>query len=174
MIEALAALERDGGDAAWNRLVEAAYAAGDELGNAATDDVLVRRFESVRRAHPLQGDGRLVDGIAAERELLAPLRDDADLIIDTSTRSVHDLRHAIENAFASGGPPISAPGSVCRTPAQRAPSPIPGSSETTVTSTSPSRSLVPTVVVTVARTRSPLPTQPKSAIDQPGLIGQGR
>ena len=36
----------------------------------ATDDVLVRRFESVRRAHPLQGDGRLVDGIAAERELL--------------------------------------------------------------------------------------------------------
>ena len=62
----------------------------------ASDDVLVRRFESVRRAHPMQGDGRLVDGIAAERELLAPLRDEADLVIDTSTRSVHDLRHAIE------------------------------------------------------------------------------
>jgi RNase adapter protein RapZ len=70
----------------------------------AADDVLVRRFESVRRAHPLQGDGRLIDGIAAERELLAPLRDDADLVIDTSTRSVHDLRRAIENAFAEGGP----------------------------------------------------------------------
>ncbi len=75
----------------------------------ATDDVLVRRFESVRREHPLQGDGRLVDGIAAERELLAPLRDDADLIIDTSTRSVHDLRHLIENSFASGGPLGAAP-----------------------------------------------------------------
>jgi UPF0042 nucleotide-binding protein len=69
----------------------------------AADDVLVRRFENVRRAHPLQGDGRLIDGIAAERELLAPLRDDADLVLDTSTRSVHDLRHAIESAFAEGG-----------------------------------------------------------------------
>jgi UPF0042 nucleotide-binding protein len=69
----------------------------------ASDDVLVRRFENVRRAHPLQGDGRLIDGITAERELLTPLRDDADLVIDTSTRSVHDLRHAIESAFAEGG-----------------------------------------------------------------------
>jgi UPF0042 nucleotide-binding protein len=68
----------------------------------ASDDVLVRRFESVRRAHPLQGHGRLVDGIEAERELLAPLRDDADLIIDTSSRSVHDLRHLIESSFAGG------------------------------------------------------------------------
>ena len=70
----------------------------------ATEDVLVRRFESVRRAHPLQGAGRLIDGISAERELLAPLRDDADLVIDTSSRSVHDLRRAIENAFSAGGP----------------------------------------------------------------------
>jgi UPF0042 nucleotide-binding protein len=69
----------------------------------ASDDVLVRRFENVRRAHPLQGEGRLVDGIAAERELLAPLRDDADLVLDTSTRSVHELRAAIESAFADGG-----------------------------------------------------------------------
>jgi UPF0042 nucleotide-binding protein len=75
----------------------------------ATDDVLVRRFESVRREHPLQGDGRLTDGIAAERELLGPLRDDADLIIDTSTRSVHDLRHLIENSFASDGALGAAP-----------------------------------------------------------------
>jgi UPF0042 nucleotide-binding protein len=69
----------------------------------ATDDVLVRRFESVRRAHPMQGDGRLVDGIAAERTVLARLRDDADLVLDTSNRSVHDLRRAIENAFSPGG-----------------------------------------------------------------------
>jgi UPF0042 nucleotide-binding protein len=69
----------------------------------AGDDVLVRRFESVRRAHPLQGNGRITDGIRAERELLSGLRDEADLVIDTSDRSVHQLRRAIESAFASGG-----------------------------------------------------------------------
>ncbi len=65
----------------------------------ASDDVLVRRFENVRREHPLQGDGRLTDGIAAERTLLAGLRDEADLVIDTSDRSVHELRRSIESAF---------------------------------------------------------------------------
>ena len=69
----------------------------------ASDDVLVRRFENVRRAHPLQGDGRLIDGIAAERELLSSLRDEADLVLDTSNRSVHELRHAVEDAFTGGG-----------------------------------------------------------------------
>jgi UPF0042 nucleotide-binding protein len=69
----------------------------------ASDDVLVRRFENVRRAHPLQGEGRLVDGIAAERAVLAGLRDEADLVLDTSTRSVHELRRAIEEAFTAGG-----------------------------------------------------------------------
>lgn len=69
----------------------------------ARDEVLVRRFENVRREHPLQGDGRLVDGIAAERELLAGLRDEADLVIDTSDRSVHELRRAIESAFTGAG-----------------------------------------------------------------------
>ncbi|MDP9116489.1 MAG: RNase adapter RapZ [Actinomycetota bacterium] len=73
----------------------------------ASDEVLVRRFESVRRAHPLQGDGRLVDGIAAERRLLAGLRDEADLVLDTSDRSVHELRTAVESAFTGGG--LSAP-----------------------------------------------------------------
>ena len=56
----------------------------------ASDDILVRRYEQERRSHPLQGDGRLVDGIAAERELLRPLRAAADLVIDTSTTSVPD------------------------------------------------------------------------------------
>jgi UPF0042 nucleotide-binding protein len=69
----------------------------------ASDDVLVRRFENVRRAHPLQGDGRLVDGITAERAVLAGIRDEADLVLDTSTRSVHELRHALEEAFTPGG-----------------------------------------------------------------------
>ncbi|GAA4792572.1 RNase adapter RapZ [Actinomycetospora chlora] len=65
----------------------------------ASDAVLIRRFEANRRSHPLQGDGRLSDGIRAERELLAPLHDQADLVVDTSNRSVHQLRTAIESAF---------------------------------------------------------------------------
>jgi UPF0042 nucleotide-binding protein len=68
----------------------------------ARDDVLVRRFENVRREHPMQGSGRLIDGIAAERALLEPLRDEADLVLDTSDRSVHQLRDAIESAFTRG------------------------------------------------------------------------
>lgn len=66
-----------------------------------TDEVLVRRFEQVKRTHPLQGDGRLVDGITAERTLLAPLRNEADLVIETSGLSVHDLRAKIEEAFGT-------------------------------------------------------------------------
>ena len=50
----------------------------------ATDEVLVRRQEAARRPHPLQGDGRLLDGLQREREVLAGLRGDADLVIDTS------------------------------------------------------------------------------------------
>jgi UPF0042 nucleotide-binding protein len=67
----------------------------------ATDAVLVRRFEAVRRGHPMQGDGRLADGITAERVLLEPLREEADLVLDTSSLSVHDLRAKIEDAFGS-------------------------------------------------------------------------
>jgi RNase adapter protein RapZ len=65
----------------------------------AADAVLVRRFEQVRRSHPLQGDGRLVDGIAAERELLHPLRESADLVVDTSGTTVPELRATLERAF---------------------------------------------------------------------------
>ncbi len=65
----------------------------------ASDQVLVRRFEQVRRSHPLQGDGRLVDGIAAERELLHPLRESADLVIETSGLTVPQLRATLERAF---------------------------------------------------------------------------
>ncbi|GAA0235560.1 RNase adapter RapZ [Saccharothrix sp. NPDC042600] len=67
----------------------------------ATDDVLIRRFESVRRGHPLQADGRLQDGIEAERVLLTPLREEADLVLDTSALSVHQLRAKIEDTFGS-------------------------------------------------------------------------
>nr|WP_239096075.1 RNase adapter RapZ [Micromonospora lutea] len=65
----------------------------------ADDEVLIRRFESVRRSHPLQGDGRLVDGIAVERGLLEEARDQADVIIDTSHLNVNQLRRRVEELF---------------------------------------------------------------------------
>jgi RNase adapter protein RapZ len=65
----------------------------------ASDDVLVRRFEGVRRKHPLQDDGRIIDGISRERALLEDLRGEADLVIDTSDMNVHQLRSQIEQAF---------------------------------------------------------------------------
>jgi UPF0042 nucleotide-binding protein len=68
----------------------------------ADDETIVRRFEASRRPHPLQGDGRLVDGIAAERVLLADLRESADLLIDTSPLNVHQLRSRIETALGRG------------------------------------------------------------------------
>ena len=67
----------------------------------ARDDVLIRRFESVRRAHPLQGEGRLSDGIAAERVLLTDLAGVADVTVDTSDLNVHQLRATIELAFGA-------------------------------------------------------------------------
>ena len=65
----------------------------------ASDDMLVRRYEQNRRSHPLQGEQTLAEGIAAERDMLAPVRATADLIIDTSTLSVRELRESIERAF---------------------------------------------------------------------------
>ena len=49
----------------------------------ASDEVLVRRQEAARRPHPLQGSGRLLDGLERERKVLAGLRGSADLVIDT-------------------------------------------------------------------------------------------
>lgn len=65
----------------------------------ATDNVIVSRQESARRPHPLQGDGRLMDGIAAERSSLATLRAAADLVIDTSAINVHQLSARVCDAF---------------------------------------------------------------------------
>jgi len=65
-----------------------------------SDEALVRRFDSVRRPHPLQGSGLLTDGIAREREQLRDLRGEADLVLDTSDLNVHELRAKIEAAFA--------------------------------------------------------------------------
>lgn len=68
----------------------------------ASDAALVRRFEHVRRPHPLQADGRLVDGITRERELTLELRGMADLIIETTDLNVHQLRDRIDAVFAVG------------------------------------------------------------------------
>lgn len=62
----------------------------------ARDDVLIKRFDSVRRTHPLQGDNPLGTGIERERAELARVRESADVIIDSSNLSIHDLRRAIE------------------------------------------------------------------------------
>lgn len=67
----------------------------------ADDAALIRRYEANRRQHPLQGEGRISDGLAAERALLTPLREEADLVIDTSELSVHELRARIEAEFTN-------------------------------------------------------------------------
>ena len=68
----------------------------------ATDQALVQRFESTRRPHPLQGSGRIVDGIASEREKLQDLLAQADVVIDTSNLNVHQLEKRTAEIFAQG------------------------------------------------------------------------
>jgi UPF0042 nucleotide-binding protein len=67
----------------------------------ASDETLVRRFENVRRPHPLQENGRVIDGITAEREQLRSIRTEADLIIDTSGLNIHELRSRVREAFGN-------------------------------------------------------------------------
>ena len=65
----------------------------------ANDAALVKRFESVRRPHPLQGEGTVLDGIAAERTQLLSLRETADIVFDTSESNVHELTNRVAEAF---------------------------------------------------------------------------
>lgn len=67
----------------------------------ASDETLVRRFEQVRRPHPLQGDGRVLDAIAQERRLLAPVRERADVVLDTSELAPQELARTVR-ALAHG------------------------------------------------------------------------
>ncbi len=67
----------------------------------ASDDVLVRRFEAVRRPHPLQGDGTILDGILLERERLAIVRESADVLIDTSGFNIHQLATRVIELFSA-------------------------------------------------------------------------
>lgn len=72
----------------------------------ASDRALVSRFESVRRPHPLRQRDPLVEGITAERGLLAELRGEADLVLDTTDLNVHQLREKIDAAFGAPGRPV--------------------------------------------------------------------
>ncbi len=67
----------------------------------AADDVLVRRQEAARRPHPLQASGRLLDGLHRERRVLAELRGEADLTIDTTSLNVHQLTERVAEAFGT-------------------------------------------------------------------------
>lgn len=67
----------------------------------ASDEVLVRRQEAARRPHPLQGSDRLLDGLHRERAVLAKLRSDADLVVDTTSLNVHQLTKRIAQAFGT-------------------------------------------------------------------------
>jgi UPF0042 nucleotide-binding protein len=69
----------------------------------ATDAALVRRFESVRRPHPLQGNGTLLDGISDERARLAELREASDIVVDTSDLNIHQLATLVTDTFAEAG-----------------------------------------------------------------------
>jgi UPF0042 nucleotide-binding protein len=68
----------------------------------AGDQILVARFESTRRPHPLQANDRIVDGIARERTKLDELRVQADIVIDSSNLNVHQLEKRIAEIFSPG------------------------------------------------------------------------
>ena len=69
----------------------------------ASDEVLVRRFEAVRRPHPLQGGGTILDGIRRERARLAAVREGADIIVDTSSYNIHQLATKVADLFTEEG-----------------------------------------------------------------------
>lgn len=69
----------------------------------AEETVLLRRFTETRRRHPLSPQGRVLDGVAAEQTLTAPLRAAADLVIDTSDLPLAALRQRIDDRFGSEG-----------------------------------------------------------------------
>ncbi|HEX5268486.1 MAG TPA: RNase adapter RapZ [Acidimicrobiales bacterium] len=69
----------------------------------ASDEVLVQRFEGTRRRHPLAAEG-VIESIARERDLLDPIRIEADVVVDTSDLNVHQLRDRLVSLFETGDP----------------------------------------------------------------------
>jgi UPF0042 nucleotide-binding protein len=76
----------------------------------ASDEVLVRRFSETRRPHPLAADAPVIEGIRREKEVLAELRARADLVLDTSEWSIHEIRTHVYREFS--GDPGGEPGMV--------------------------------------------------------------
>jgi RNase adapter protein RapZ len=70
----------------------------------ASDDALVNRYEATRHRHPLAPADRVVEGIRKERLMMESLRGEADLVVDTSDLSPHDLRDRIRELFADASP----------------------------------------------------------------------
>ena len=69
----------------------------------ASDDVLIKRYKETRRQHPLSPDGKIIEGINRERELMASVRQRADHIIDTTNMLTRDLREELSNIYVAGG-----------------------------------------------------------------------
>jgi RNase adapter protein RapZ len=76
----------------------------------ASDEVLVRRFSETRRPHPLAGDSPVIEGIQREKDVLAELRARADMVLDTSEWSIHEIRTHVYREFS--GHPGEEPGMV--------------------------------------------------------------
>jgi len=72
----------------------------------ASDEVLVRRFDATRRRHPVAESDRVSDGITRERELLERIKEQSDVVVDTSELNVHELRDRLRELF---GEPAGAP-----------------------------------------------------------------
>ncbi|AGC68405.1 hypothetical protein Cst_c14140 [Thermoclostridium stercorarium subsp. stercorarium DSM 8532] len=70
----------------------------------AQDNVLVKRFKETRRMHPLSPEGRILDGIREERRILAPVKEKADYVIDTSNLTPRQLKQEIHKLFVEGKP----------------------------------------------------------------------
>ena len=70
----------------------------------ADEQTLLDRFKETRRRHPLSPEGRIVDGIRAEREVLGPLRERADIVIDTTDLTGATLRRRIAVEMLGEGP----------------------------------------------------------------------
>lgn len=68
-----------------------------------SDEVLLRRFSETRRRHPVAADASPETGVRQEKELLAPIREIADILIDTSPLNIHQLREEVERWFAPQG-----------------------------------------------------------------------
>lgn len=72
----------------------------------AKDADIVARYEAQRRPHPLQGSGRVLDGIERERKLFADLKNTADSVIDTTGMNVHQLTKTIREMYSENGPKL--------------------------------------------------------------------